>query len=146
MNSKKNDFYGKGWKFPPSFDKKEGKTDMVEGEIDIQQSLEILMSTELGERVMQPKYGTELSSYVFQIGKDVIGRIISKSLKAKIIVYEPRIKVDKILVDSTRFLDGVLAVNIQFTVRQTNNRRNIVYPFYLGEGTLIPEHLIHHKK
>jgi uncharacterized protein len=134
-------FYGRGWKFPPSFDPKFRRTDMVADEQSILTSLEILMGTSMGERLMQPLYGTDLHPQFFKNGDLSTATMIQNLIKDAIIEYEPRITTNKVAVDITRLNEGILLVNIDYTVRRTNTRSNIVFPFYLQEGNLIPEHL-----
>ena len=61
-----NSFLGRGWSFPPSFDNTIGEVVMQQGEADIQESLKILLSTSLGERIMQPRYGCNLTDLLFE--------------------------------------------------------------------------------
>lgn len=138
----KNDFYGKGWKFPPAFDRQSGTTLMVSDLEDVMQSLEILIGTLQGDRVMQPLFGTELNAYAFQTGNPALGNMIASSLRDKIVHFESRIDVNGVRVDLSRIQEGIMSISLDFTLRETNNRRNIVFPFFLEEGNLIPERLI----
>ena len=65
MNKSFNSFLGTGWAFPPTFDPVSGTVELVSGEKDINESLNILLSTSIGERVMQPKYGCNMQDYLF---------------------------------------------------------------------------------
>ncbi len=133
----KNDFLGSGWGFPPAFDKVTGNLHMVSDELDIQQSLQILLNTTIGERIMRPNYGCNLRTYLFdaldhsKIGfiKDVVANSILK--------YEARIIFNALEIDINTIIDGYVFLEINYTVRITNNRNNMVFPFYLNEGTLL---------
>jgi phage baseplate assembly protein W len=61
-----NDFLGRGWSFPPSFNVQLQSVQMTEKEEDIRRSLEVLLTTTIGERLMQPKYGCNLDELVFE--------------------------------------------------------------------------------
>ena len=135
-------FLGKGWKFPPGFEKNTGKTLMVADEEDVFQSLEILIGTIPGERLMQPAFGTALSQFLFKPMGSELATMIKGTLTDNLIRYEPRIAVNQIEVDLNRMIDGMILVMIDFTIRQINARHNIVYPFYYQEGNLIPGRLI----
>jgi uncharacterized protein len=75
-NNSFNSILGTGWAFPPEFDRNAGAVQMVSGEEDINQSLNILLSTSLGERVMQARYGCNLHDFVFEpLNSSVIGYI-----------------------------------------------------------------------
>lgn len=138
---KDTSFQGQGWAFPPSFDPRLRKTNMVSGEKSILTSLEILMGTSMGERLMQPLFGTDLHPLFFKNGDLSTATKIQQLIEDAIIEYEPRISTNKVLVDIARLNEGILTVTIDYTVRRTNSRNNIVFPFYLQEGNLIPEHL-----
>jgi uncharacterized Zn-binding protein involved in type VI secretion len=69
-----NSFLGTGWSFPPTFDRDSGQVEMVSDLADIEQSLDILLSTSLGERVMVPDYGCNLDDYMFEsLSNNLIG-------------------------------------------------------------------------
>jgi hypothetical protein len=136
------DFYGQGWKFPPAFDPAQRQTEMVADAGSIRTSLEILMGTSMGERLMQPLYGTNLQPQVFKPGDLSTATLIQSFIRDAIIQYEPRIELNKVAVDNSRIGDGILLVTVDYVIRRTNTRSNIVFPFYLKEGNLIPENLI----
>jgi phage baseplate assembly protein W len=130
-------FLGTGWSFPPSFSKTKKGIIMVSDEEDIKQSLNILLSTSLGERVMQPEYGCELTGYVFETLNASIKADIRNLVERAILFHEPRIKVDNITLEGSDDVEGTLYIVIDYTIITTNNRSNYVYPFYINEGTNI---------
>lgn len=130
------DFLGCGWSFPPSFDAGSGTVQMVRDDIDIQQSLQILFSTLRQERIMLPDYGAGLGQFVFDSVDSTLVARIKTTLSNAILAYEPRIDVEQITVVESELVDGLLEIGLTYTIRQTNSRSNMVYPFYLqGEGT-----------
>ena len=136
------DFYGTGWKFPPSFNEISGETITVKDDQDIKESLDILMGTRRGERVMNPYYGTDLFGEVFS-AVDVSDQTQIKSIiKDAILNYEPRITLNLVDVDISQIIDGILNISIDYTVNKTNSRNNVVYPFYLAEGTIVAPTLV----
>lgn len=131
-----SDFLGRGWAFPPSFDRRAGEVAMVQDDEDIRQSLEVLFTTLRGERVMLPLYGCGLQRFVFDAMGPALYTRIRSELSNAILYYEPRIDVERIAVEPLRPLEGWLTITIVYTIRQTNTRSNMVFPFYLaGEGT-----------
>jgi hypothetical protein len=128
-------FLGTGWGFPPSFSNQALQVEMLSDEADIQSSLEILLSTRQGERVMQHKYGCNLDEMVFEPLTTTFKTYIKDMIQTAILYYEPRIDVKKINLDDTRENEGVVLVIIEYVVRTTNSRFNFVYPFYKKEGT-----------
>jgi phage baseplate assembly protein W len=130
-----NSFLGAGWSFPPAFAAGGGDVRIVSGAEDIEQSLAILLSTRQGERVMQDDFGCELSEFLFgEISQGLIGRVRSLIADA-ILHHEPRISLNGIEVSESRAREGLLLIGIDYTIRATNSRYNMVYPFYLNEAT-----------
>lgn len=129
------DFLGTGWAFPPRFDLGGAEVAMVSGHEDIAQSLGILLATRQGERVMQEDFGCELGEFLFgEFSQRLVGRVRDLVSDA-ILHHEPRIRLDEVRVSAERAGDGVLLLDIDYTVRATNSRFNLVYPFYLREAT-----------
>jgi len=127
-------FLGRGWSFPPEFNKGTQAVKMLEDEADIESSLEILLSTRLGERVMVPKYGCNLDELLFKPLNLTVKTYVIDLIKTAILYYEPRIDVTKIEIDPSDELNGVLLINIEYIIRTTNSRKNMVYPYYKEEG------------
>lgn len=128
-------FLGRGWGFPPEFSKTTSSVLLTEGEADIEKSLEILLSTRLGERVMVPGYGCNLEELLFKPLNLTLKTYITDLIKTAILYHEPRIDVDKIRIEPSDDNDGLLLINIDYRVRVTNSRKNMVFPFYQSEGT-----------
>ncbi|MDD5033799.1 MAG: GPW/gp25 family protein [Methylococcaceae bacterium] len=135
MEYRKNSFLGRGWSFPPTFEAASGELMMVEAEEDIRQSLAILISTVPGERIMLPQYGCALHSLIFESIDNTLLTEIKTVLADAILYFEPRIRVETIKITTDRMADGLLVIAIEYTVVQTNTRSNMVFPFYLAEGT-----------
>jgi len=127
-------FLGRGWGFPPEFNRATKSVNMLEDEADIKSSLEILLSTRLGERMMVPDYGCNLDELLFKPLTLTLKTYVIDLIKTAILYYEPRIDLNKIAIDPTDELEGVLLINLDYTVRATNSRKNMVYPFYKAEG------------
>ncbi len=130
-------FLGTGWGFPPTFSKTFEQVGMLSDEADIQSSLEIILSTRQGERVMRQDYGCNLDELVFEPLTTTFKTYIKDLISTAILYYEPRIDVNKIELDDTNELDGRILITIDYTVRSTNSRYNFVYPFYKTESTEI---------
>lgn len=128
-------FLGRGWSFPPEFDRQAKGVVMLEEEADIQSSLHILLSTRLGERVMLPGYGCNMDSLVFEAMNLTLLTYMKDLVENAILYHEPRIELDKVIIDNTQQNEGLLLIEIKYMVRTTNSRYNYVYPFYLNEGT-----------
>jgi len=128
-------FLGTGWGFPPAFSNKSSDVGMLSDVDDIQSSLEILLTTRPGERVMRPDYGCNLDELVFEPLTTTFKTYIKDLISTAILYYEPRIEVNSIDLDDTGELEGRILIVIDYTVSATNTRFNFVYPFYKNEAT-----------
>ena len=133
---KKNDtpYLGRGWSFPTGFIKIPAQVEMVENEKDIEQSLHILLSTRPGERVMQPEYGCNLDIMLFEPLRTTLITYVRDMVRRSILFYEARIDVNTIQVVTANVNEGMVLIEVDYTIRSTNSRFNFVYPFYLEEG------------
>lgn len=132
---KTNDFLGRGWSFPPEFNVQAQSVEVTEKVDDIYKSLEILLSTRVGERIMQPKYGCNMDELIFESLDTATKTIIIDKIKTAILYFEPRIDVKKIDLNTNNESEGIIILEIEYVVRATNSRFNFVYPYYRNEGT-----------
>jgi len=130
-------FLGKGWAFPPAFNLAEQTVAMVTAEEDIRDSLQILLATIPGERVMLPDYGCLIHQHVFDLMGETLFTEIKALIEHAILHYEPRINLENISCSEDQY-EGRLLIELDYTIIQTNTRSNLVFPFYLKEGTLLP--------
>ena len=131
-------FLGTGWSFPPTFLRRSCTVAMVSGVVDVRESLWILLSTMKGERIMLPTYGCDIWRMVFQgINTTLIGQVEHMVANA-ILNWEPRVTVDNVVASVRPGAVGILDIGIDYIIRTTNSRSNLVYPFYLEEGTIPP--------
>ncbi len=108
---------------------------MVSAEEDIRQSLQILMETTPGERVMQPNYGCDLRHLVFEVINQSTATDIRDTIERAVRLYEARVILEDVSIDTSDWIDGLLKVRLVYTIIQTNTRNNLVFPLYLLEGT-----------
>jgi uncharacterized protein len=127
-------FLGRGWSFPPNFVKGENAVEMSEAEYAIANSLFILLSTNVGERVMQPEFGSQVNRLLFEPLDTTFSTYITEQIRNAILYFEPRITLDNIdyIPDD---LNGKVDLKLNYTINGTNTRSNIVFPFYINEGT-----------
>lgn len=127
-------FLGRGWAFPPQFSAGGADVAMAAAADDIRQSLEIIFATERGERVMREDFGCNLAGFVFEeIDRTLLTQVRSVVADA-ILDHEPRIRLDGVEVSEDPLVPGLLRISVHYTVRATNTRFNLVYPFYLEEA------------
>lgn len=128
-------FLGSGWGFPPEFNLLTRETRMVSEEEDIRESLRILFSTAPGERMMQPSYGCGLKTLVFEHFSESTVTELKDLVERAVLFFEHRITLNEVDIDADELFQGVIKILLTYTVRTTNTRSNMVYPFYFLEGT-----------
>lgn len=129
-----NTILGRGWAFPVSFSRGSNAANMVQDEEDVVQSLRILLSTIQRERVLEPDFGLDLVHMIFEPLSVPAAALLTRKIEKAILDYEPRIELDN--VDYVQDVQkGRIDITIEYTIRATNTRTNLVYPFYFNEGT-----------
>lgn len=136
MENPENSFLGSGWSFPPTFSRLTYGVEMVSDEKDIRESLWILFSTQLGERLMVPEYGCQLWRMVFKNLTTTLTTQLANIVRQAILYWEARINVDQITVLPDATVAGLVLITVDYTIRKTNARNNLVFPFYIQEGTI----------
>lgn len=136
---KTESFLGTGWSFPPTFNNLTGSVEMVSDETDIHQSLHILLSTQLKERVMRSDFGCDLTALLYENITVTLLTKIKGIIENAILLYEPRVDlldVDFAMVETN---NGLINIEIVYRIRATNSRKNYVFPYYLEEGTFVKQ-------
>jgi phage baseplate assembly protein W len=127
-----NDFLGRGWKFPVAVDAS-GNIALSEYEVDVREAIQVILGTSVGERVMRPSFGGGLENYVFEsMSVTVLGRIQSTVFQS-LVANEQRIQVLNVDVTQSPADAGTLLINVDYKVRATNTKFNLVFPFYLQQ-------------
>ncbi|MER6960295.1 MULTISPECIES: GPW/gp25 family protein [unclassified Streptomyces] len=127
-------FVGAGWAFPPRTDAT-GSIALVRGEREIEESIRLVLATSPGERPMRPEFGCAIHDYVFAPADAGTAGQVAYEIRLALDRWEPRIEVVGIDVRFDAVEDGVLYIDISYSVRGTNDPRNLVFPFYV-----IPAH------
>lgn len=130
-----DDFLGRGWGFPPAFAAGGADVLMVEAERDIEESIRIILGTRPMERTMREEFGCDVKMFLFEAMSQHVLTGIRQEITDALTYYEPRIEPEQITLDDSGRNDGVLFISIQYKIRSTNTRYNMVYPFYLNEAT-----------
>jgi phage baseplate assembly protein W len=121
---------GSGLAFPLQVDRRGGIA-LARDEQDIDQAIQLILGTAPGERPMRPEFGCGVHDFVFDtIDAGTVGRM-EEAIRSALSRWEPRIEVRSVNFDVSGAVNGVLAIDIGFTVRATNTDRNLVYPFYV---------------
>lgn len=127
-------FLGNGWSFPPEFISEKGALRMTADEEDIQASLRILLGTVAGERFMNPKYGLDMHEMLFEPMGTTAKTLLKDRVKYAILIYEPRISLLSLELDSSAEYEGRISIILEYVIRSTNSRYNLVFPFYTTDS------------
>lgn len=130
-------FLGTGWSFPPQFVRETGSVRMTSDEEDIRASLIILLGTAAGERFLNPEYGIDMHALLFESLSTTMQTYLKDRVKTAILIHEPRINLLSLELDTSAQYDGRIGIIVEYEVRATNSRYNLVYPFYLSDGNEI---------
>lgn len=128
-------FLGRSWAFPPVFDRNTPGARMLEDEENIASSLAVLLGTMQGERIMMPWYGCNLDELLFDNLDTRTKTLAADKIESAILYHEPRIRLEKVAIAKSNENEGILLVSINYLVKATNSRFNMVYPYYIQEGT-----------
>jgi phage baseplate assembly protein W len=126
-------FLGVGWAFPPC-PGEEGDVALARYEEDIRQAIRIILGTDRGERLMRPDFGAGLNAFVFEPLNQTTCHLVKTRVQEALTEWEPRIDVVKLDVRPGG-VRNELSIELTYRVRGTNAMQNLVYPFYLLEGT-----------
>lgn len=127
----KNEILGKGWRFPILPDET-GSLAYVGNDVNVDQSLRILLLTDLRERVMRADFGCQAPSLVFAPGSVQYLGLLETTVREAIRDWEPRVETESVIAEVDPEDETRVTVAISYVVRQTNTRNNLVFPFYLG--------------
>ncbi len=126
-------FLGRGWHFPVEL--AGDRLAWAEEEARIEQAILIIIGTARGERVMRPSFGSRLHELVFAPPNSSTRALAARYVTDALSTWEPRIDVLAVRAEWRGAMDGVLDISIDYRVRATNSEFNLVYPFYLREGS-----------
>src|SRR3954466_15680743 len=124
-----HDFVGTGWAFPPQLNASGGIA-MVRRERELEEAMRIILSTYPGERPMRPQFGSRVRDFVFRsVNVETIAEL-SQVVRDALIQWEPRVDIEAVLINPDPREHSTLYIDIQYRPKDTNDRRNLVFPFY----------------
>jgi len=125
----RHDFVGVGWAFPPDVNPSGGIA-LVAREREIEQAIQIILTTYPGERPMRPRFGCPMRDFVFRSADNSTATELSMAVERAVTQWEPRVDVVKVLVRPGGAQRNRLDVEVVYRIKGTNDERNLVYPFY----------------
>ncbi len=125
-----NEFIGAGWAFPLRTDATGGIA-LVRHEREIEESIRLILGTAFGERPMRPEFGCGIHDYIFAPTDATTAGRIAYEVRAALRRWEPRIEVADVVVDVAADDPALLYIDVRYTVTNSNDPRNLVFPFYV---------------
>ena len=107
---------------------------MVNGEEEIRQSLQILINTLQGERVLDQEFGCSLRSYAFESISETLLNEIRGNIQHALVMHERRIELENIEIKADEAEQGLLQILVEYSIPNSNSRYNMVFPYYLAEA------------
>ena len=126
------EFLGVGWKYPVQLE--DGEIALSRYEEDVREAIWIILGTAPGERVMRPDFGCGIHEYVFAPNNTRTTGLVCFQVREALIRWEPRIDLEDVQVWADPRDPTLLHISIDYRVRATDSRFNLVYPFYLRRG------------
>jgi phage baseplate assembly protein W len=130
-------FLGVGWAFPVERADEgpgQGRFRTARYEESVRQAIQIILSTAKGERVMRPDFGCGLHDLLFAINNSATWGLAESEVEEALRRWEPRIEVEEVRAEASGTRGEIILINVDYRVRATDNRFNLVYPFYLERG------------
>jgi len=128
-------FLGRGWSFPVRLDGHSGQLSLSEYDDDVWEAIKLLLGTRKGERRMRPIFGCGIHDLVFEINDATVAGLIIGSVREAITRFEHRVDLLDVRVRDEQAESGVLEIEIDFRIRESNHELNRVYDFYLPGGS-----------
>lgn len=127
------EFIGRGWAFPLRVDATGGIA-LVGREQEIEESIRLILGTSPGERPMRPEFGCRIHEYLFSSADSETAGAIAREVRSALQRWEPRIDVADVNVTFDAREATLLYINVGYSIKATNDRRNLVFPFYVIPG------------
>lgn len=124
------DFIGRGWAFPVRVSGRGGIA-LAHGGDEVDGALRMILSTAPGERVMRPEFGCAIWDQLFG-GTDAgsLGQM-AQAVRDAVGRWEPRVELIEVQAEPDPDEPGCVRIVLSYLVRATNDRRNLVFPFYV---------------
>ena len=126
-------FIGRGWAFPLRVDQTGGIA-LVSREQEIEEAIRLILGTSPGERPMRPDFGCRIHDYLFASADGETANAIGAEVRSALRRWEPRIEVEDVGVTIDRANPALLYIDVRYRIKATNDRRNLVFPFYVIPG------------
>ena len=126
-------FIGAGISFPLRLDPS-GALALSTGPQEIEEAIRLILGTSPGERPMRPEFGCRIHEYLFASADSETANAITREVRGALQRWEPRINVTDVVVSFDTLDHTLLYIDVRYSIKATNDRRNLVFPFYVIPG------------
>jgi phage baseplate assembly protein W len=124
------EFIGRGWGFPLRTDAT-GSVALVSRDREIEEAIKLILMTTPGERPMRPRFGCRIHELVFAPADPTTAGRMEFEVRSSLQMWEPRIDVNEVDILFDAEDPALLYIDIRYSIKETNDRRNLVFPFYV---------------
>jgi len=128
-------FLGSGWSFPVAFNIGNSQLLLTKNDANINEAIDIILKTKLGERLMDSDFGSGMQQFFFRSRDEALKSELREMIMTSLLINEPRITVQEVLIEYSSSDLGRVDITVEYIFNQVNTRHNYVFPFYLNEGT-----------
>ncbi|MEL7145227.1 MAG: GPW/gp25 family protein [Bacteroidota bacterium] len=125
---------GTGWAFPPSFDREGLSPQMLTGVADVENSIQVILHTKIGERIMRTTFGTAIHELLFEPMSAEMKTYMAATLSESLQQHEPRINVTNLVLEQQDPNDGQLNIHVAYLIAETQTPGNLVVPYTIPEN------------
>lgn len=123
-------FIGRGFFWPMQIDHT-GSIRLTDGQADLDRSMAVVLATAPGERLMRPQFGCRIWDLLFEpVTANLLG-LMAQAVRDALAQWEPRVIVEQVDPVPDQYDGALIVINVTYRVKATNDRRNLVYPFYV---------------
>ncbi len=131
------EFIGRGWAFPLRTDATGGIA-LVSREREVEEAIRLILGTTPGERPMRPEFGCRIHDFVFGLANGATANEITAEVNRALERWEPRIDIQDVIVSYDALDQTLIYIDVRYSLRRSNDRRNLVFPFYVIPGESAP--------
>ncbi len=123
-------FIGRGFYWPMQVDHT-GAVRLTDGAADLDRSMAVVLATAPGERVMRPQFGCRIWDLLFEpVTPNLLG-LMAQAVRDALAQWEPRVTIEEVNPVPDKNDGALIVIDVTYRVKATNDRRNLVYPFYV---------------
>lgn len=116
--------FGRGISFPPRVGP-DGRVSWSEGEVNIRESIRIILMTEQPERLRTPDFGASLGRFLFEPNTVTTRRSIQDRITRDLNRWEPRIRVETVAVEADPTDDRAAVATITYQLVATGAQEQV---------------------